>query len=132
MERWYAGVNVWRIAFAVCALVLWSIAVSNAAYEITSPATMPHHVLVRKTLAVAAFCLCALLYSRSEFRIRGILGSALAMGAFSLAIEIGQELIDHVQESFGQHAFDVASGAAGGVLGALVIAGLKRRSERVP
>jgi hypothetical protein len=105
----------------VCAVALYAISVSGAAYELTTPVGMPHHVLLRKIYALLAFALLGFAFERSNFRrLRGVLAGGIAIAAYSYAIEIGQIVIDHSHETFAEHGFDVASGLVGGALGALV------------
>ena len=82
---------------------------------------MPHHVLLRKIYAVLAFALLGFVLERAKVpRLRGVLAAGIAIAAFSYAIEIGQIVIDRSGETFAEHGFDVASGLAGGTLGAFV------------
>jgi vacuolar-type H+-ATPase subunit I/STV1 len=95
--------------------------VSGRAYNLTSPVTMPQHEVVRKVYALLAFALLGFVLERSNLRrVHGVLGAAIAIAAYSYAIEIGQIVIKHSTETFAEHSFDVASGLAGGALGAFV------------
>jgi len=101
---------------------------------LTSPIALPHHVLLRKVYALAAFALLGVLLEKSQLpRLRGPVAAALAIGLYSWAIEFGQMAIDHVAETFAQHAFDVASGVVGGAIGVFVLRvwarGRMQRSE---
>jgi uncharacterized membrane protein len=122
--------TVYRWCLLVAAVAFYAVATSNVAYELTSPTSLPHHVALRKIYAVLAFTVLGALFEQSRWkRFGGWVWSALAIGAYSCAIEIGQILIAHSRETLAQHSFDVASGAYGGVLGSTIIALLtKRRS----
>ena len=105
----------------MAAIVLYAIAVSGPAYDMTTPVTMPQHELVRKTYALLAFALLGFVLERSALRrLHGVIAAAILIGVYSYAIEIGQILIGHSTETFAEHSFDVASGVAGGALGAFV------------
>jgi hypothetical protein len=105
----------------IAAVVLYAISVSGRAYELTTPLTMPHHELVRKIYAVLAFALLGFAFERSKLgRARGVLAAGLALTLYSYVIELGQIFLTQSTETFAQHSFDVASGFAGGALGALV------------
>jgi hypothetical protein len=111
--------------------VLYAVSISGLAYEVTTPVGMPHHVLLRKIYAVGAFALLGFLFEQSRFEpLRGPLAAGIVVAIFSYAIEIGQIVIDHADETFGQHAFDVASGLVGGALGAFAV--LLIRAPRAP
>jgi hypothetical protein len=113
--------TAWRAFGVVCAVVLYAISVSGRAYNLTSPVSLPHHELVRKTYAVLAFALLGFVLERSKLRrVHGVLGAGIAIAVYSYAIEIGQIVFKHSTETFAEHAFDVASGFAGGALGAFV------------
>ncbi|HEX3867838.1 MAG TPA: hypothetical protein VHV78_13845 [Gemmatimonadaceae bacterium] len=126
---------VWRWFGAVAAVALYAISISGFIYNSTSPVTMANHELVRKTYAVLAFALLGFTLERSAFRrVHGVLAAGIALALYSYAIEIGQIVIDRSTETFADHAFDVASGLAGGALGAfaaLVAVGRGRRAEAV-
>ncbi len=125
----------WRIFLAVAAVVLYAIAVSGPAYNATTPVTLPHHELVRKIYALLAFALLAFALERSNLRrVHGVALAAIAIGLYSWAIELGQIFIAHSTETFADHSFDVASGLAGGALGAfvaLLISAPSARARRV-
>lgn len=94
---------------------------SGRAYNLTSPVTMPHHELARKIYAVLAFALLGFALERSKLRrLNGVFAAAAALMVYSYAIELGQIVFKHSTETFAEHAFDVASGLAGGALGAFV------------
>jgi hypothetical protein len=112
---------VWRTLCALSAALLYAVSVSGAAYEATTPVEMPHHVLLRKIYALGAFALLGFLLARSQVpRARSVTAGAVAIGLYSYAIELGQIVIDHSHETFAEHGFDVASGVAGGALGAWI------------
>jgi hypothetical protein len=93
--------------------------VSNQAYEVTSPVELPHHILLRKVYALGAFALLGFLLVRSNVpRVRSVAAGGIAITLYSYAIELGQIVIDGSTETFAEHGFDVASGLAGGALGA--------------
>ncbi len=103
----------------MAAACLYAISVSGRAYNLTTPVTMPHHELARKIYAVLAFALLGFALERSNLRrLHGVLAAAGALTAYSYAIELGQIVFKHSTETFAEHAFDVASGLAGGALGA--------------
>jgi alcohol dehydrogenase (cytochrome c) len=117
------------VAAFVVAAALYVVAVSNTAYELTSPLSLPHHVAFRKFYAVCAFSTVGFLCERSAIpRLGGFVGTALLVGLYSYAIEIGQIVIDGSTETFFQHGFDVASGVLGGVLGTALVRVLVWRS----
>lgn len=122
--------TAWRWSLLVAAAVFYAVATSNGAYEVTSPTSLPHHVALRKIYAIGVFALLGALVEQSRWkRFAGWGWSALAIGVYSYAIEIGQILIAHSTETLAQHSFDVASGVYGGVLGSTAVALLtKRRS----
>lgn len=111
---------VWWTATAVVALVFFVIALSDTVYNLTSPPG-PFQILLRKTYSVAAFGLLGYLFTRA-LRASGGQASALsvavAVGAYSAAIEIGQAL-GQAHEGIGWNLVDVACGMLGGALGAL-------------
>jgi len=135
--RFFVGTRWWRALTVVSALVLYAISVSEGAYEFTTPTTMPHHVLVRKVLAVGAFALLGWLLEKSRWRrVRGVVAAGIVVGLYSFAIELGQIVVDRSAETVAEHAFDVASGLVGGALGAFVVLALgapsrARRAEAV-
>jgi len=113
--------GAWRAFLVVAAVVLYAIALSGAAYEATTPLTLPHHELLRKVYALLAFALLAFALERSKLRrVRGIVGAGMIVAVYSYAIELGQIVIAHSSETFAEHSFDVASGLVGGALGAFV------------
>jgi hypothetical protein len=130
--------GAWRVFTVAAAAVLYAIAVSGPAYDATTPVTLPHHELVRKIYALLAFALLGFALERSDLRrAHGVAGAAIGVAVYSYAIELGQIFIGHSTETFTEHSFDVASGFAGGALGALVAllitapAARTRRTEAV-
>jgi hypothetical protein len=113
-------VRAWRIAFVVAAVVLYGVSISGPLYQLTSPVSLHHHILLRKCYALGAFSLLGYLFERARFRLRGVVAAAVAITAFSYLIELGQIFIDHAFETFAEHGFDVASGLWGGAFGAFV------------
>ena len=120
----------WRVIAVACALGLYVVSVSGSAYELTTPLGMAHHVLLRKIYAVGAFTLLGFLFERSELRrARGVIAAGVALTLYSYLIELGQIAIDHANETFAQHTFDVVSGTVGGALGAFIALVLRAPSE---
>jgi hypothetical protein len=110
---------VWRLLLAACSAVLFAVALSNRAYELTSPSTLPWHVLLRKAYSIGAFAVIGFLIARS--RLRGFRGGgsiAALVGLYSAAIEVGQYLTG-VREGLLSNAFDVVCGLIGGALGSI-------------
>ena len=95
----------------------------RAQYDLSPPRVL------RKAYSVVAFAVvglcCAPLVGR-----RRVVGCALAVGAFSTAIEIGQREIARSAETLLSNGFDVGCGLAGGALGALVYDRLERHLPR--
>jgi len=113
--------RAWRAFGLVSAIVLYAIAMSGTAYEMTSPLALSYHEEMRKTYAVLAFAVLGFALERSSFRrVHGVLAAGIAIALYSWAIEIGQIVFTHTPETFADHSFDVASGLAGGALGAFV------------
>jgi len=113
--------RAWRAIGLVCAVVFYAISMSGGVYNLTSPVTLPHHEIYRKTYALLAFAVLGFAFERSEFRrVRGVAAVGIAIALYSWAIEIGQIFIDASTETLADHSFDVASGLAGGALGAFV------------
>ncbi len=105
------------LLFAVVALAFFAAALSNDVYNLTSPPAFSWHVLLRKIYSIIAFALVGAAYvwaSGASLR-----RSALAIAAYSGAIEIGQHLTNGL-EPFYWNVIDVVCGAAGGALGALM------------
>lgn len=116
-QRWF-----WFALSVLVALILFLVAVSNAAYEATSPSWLSWHVLLRKGYSLAAFGLVGLLFAhtaRAFDRPSGAVPVGLMVLSYSALIELGQRLISGAHESLEQQGFDVACGLIGGILGAL-------------
>jgi hypothetical protein len=102
--------------------VIYVIAVSGEAYRATTPTDLPHPILLRKIYALVAFALLGALFERARVpKLRGITAAGIVLAVYSYAIELGQIFIKHVNETVAQHGFDVASGLAGGALGAFIV-----------
>ena len=113
-------VGLWRSALIAAAIILYAVALSNQAYEATSPGWLPWHVLLRKTYSIGAFALLGFLLNRSRLRgFESVWAGAVAIGLYSTAIEIGQ-YVEGVREGLASNAFDVLCGVIGGALGAFV------------
>jgi hypothetical protein len=110
--------SAWRAFGLICAVVFYAISLSGQAYELTSPAALSYHEVLRKTYAVGAFAVLGFALERSRVpRLGGVTVAAIAIAIYSLAIEIGQTVLGST-ETPAEHGFDVASGLAGGALGA--------------
>lgn len=98
--------------------MLYAIACSNQAYELTSPASLSFHVLLRKTYSIGAFALLGFLLGRSRLRRLGTVASiAFAIALYSAAIEVGQYFAGS-REGLVSNGLDVLMGFVGGGLGA--------------
>jgi hypothetical protein len=116
------GRRWWRLITLAAAALLYVVATSNRAYDLTTPATMPMHTAARKILALLAFALIGLLLQKCDLRAwNGTIRVGIALTLYSFAIEIGQVVIGHSRESLAQHGFDIASGLVGGAAGALAV-----------
>ena len=122
----------WRVATVLAAVALYAVAVSNTAYDVTSPSGLSYHEPLRKIYAVGAFTLLGWLFTRSQLRLRGFVPTAIVVGLYSMAIEVGQTYIDHSTESLAQHGFDIASGVFGGALGTVFTREFAQRREQWP
>jgi hypothetical protein len=112
--------------------VLFAIAISNAAYEATSPWWLTFHVLLRKAYSVVAFALVGFTLARTTQLAGRAWGPAqvgLSVGLYSALIEICQRLLAGARESIAQQSVDVGAGLIGGALGALVARAFERRSR---
>jgi hypothetical protein len=126
------GAAAWIAAFAVLACALFVIAVSNAAYEVTSPAWLTFHVLVRKVYSIIAFALAGFVLARATDAVGRAwppMYVALCIGLYSALIEVGQRLFSGSHESLEQQSFDVACGLVGGAIGALIARWTTRRAH---
>ncbi len=101
----------------VVALAFFVIAVSREAYMLTSPPTLSWHVLLRKSYSIVAFAILGGLFvwaSGASLRT-----TAIVIALYSGAIEIGQHFMSD-GEPLSWNAIDVACGAVGGALGAVI------------
>ncbi len=99
---------------------LFAVAISNAAYEATSPSWLTFHVLLRKAYSVVAFALIGFVLARTlhvRRSLRSVLGIALGVGLYSAFIELGQWLYSGAHETLAQQSFDVVCGLIGGAIG---------------
>lgn len=113
---------LWWTATAIVAVVMFFIATNDTVYNLTSPATLDIHVLLRKTYSVAAFTVMGFVAARASLASgwrTAPLTIALWLALFSLAIEIGQDM-SPPPEGLALNALDVACGWLGGWLGALI------------
>jgi len=120
---------LWFALSALAATLLLLVAVSNAAYEVTSPSWLTWHVLLRKSYSVVAFGLIGFLFARTAHAFGRAWGTAqvsVTVGGYSALIELCQRLFSGARESLEQQSFDVAMGLAGGALGALLARGSQR------
>jgi len=108
---WYAAMSA-----AVLALVILT-ALSDDVYGASLPASLPHHTILRKLYALAAFTLAGAIVAPLFSPRARILKAALAIALLSAGIELGQRALGS-GEWWRWMAFDVASGALGGYLGA--------------
>jgi hypothetical protein len=112
----------WTLAAAVVAAFFFAIALSNAVYEATSPHALSWHVALRKTYSIVAFTLVGYLFRRAVLEYGNEATPTaliLAVALYSGAIEVAQ-FLHGSKEGLGWNAFDVACGAVGGGLAALV------------
>jgi hypothetical protein len=106
---------------------LFAVAISNAAYEATSPSWLTFHVLLRKAYSVVAFALIGFALARAlraPASFASVLRVSLAVGLYSGFIELGQRLYSGAHETLAQQSFDVACGLVGGAIGA-ALAGVR-------
>lgn len=111
---------VWWVSCAIMATALFLLAISNAAYEITSPSWVSLHVLLRKLYSVVAFGLVGFLFGQArraqKVPAMSTTGAAPAVAGYSALIEIGQ-YVGGSREGFGWECVDVGIGFVGGMLG---------------
>lgn len=126
------GLRWWRALAIAAAIALYVMAVSNRSYEMTTPVTLPLHELLRKIYALVAFALLGFLLEKSRLPLfRSTFAAGISVALYSYAIEWGQIVIDHTRETFAQHSFDVASGFAGGAIGAFAARAIREGSIRL-
>lgn len=113
----------WTIAAVLVAAALYAIALSNAAYELTSPSYLSWHVVLRKAYSIVAFALVGYLLRRA-LRENGreepratIVACVAGVAAYSAAIEVGQFFCGS-HEGLGWNAIDTVCGGVGGALAA--------------
>lgn len=123
--------TAWRAFGIVAAAFFYAISLSGAAYEATSPVALPYHEILRKTYALGAFAILGFALERSRLaRLQGVAAAGIVIALYSGAIEIGQIVVAHSTETLAEHGFDVASGLAGGALGAFLALLLSAPHER--
>jgi hypothetical protein len=111
----------WTISAALVAAALYAIALSKAAYELTSPVSLSWHVLLRKSYSIVAFTLVGYLLRRAlreHHRDNAgftILTCIVGVAAYSAAIEVGQYFCGST-EGLGWNTVDTFCGAIGGTL----------------
>ena len=120
----------WVIIAIAASWGLFVAALSNDFYNATSPWEFGPHVVMRKVYSVGAFAMVAYLIARALAQV----GIALPMrvviaigAAYSGAIEVGQFNTGSIEGPW-WNLFDVACGAAGGLIAARLPGG----SARVP
>lgn len=124
--------KLWTPLLVIVAALLFAVALSNAAYETTSPSTFAWHVLLRKTYSIGAFTLVGFLLRRTlqeHGRHDAFPTCIWGVAAYSAAIEIGQDLTGS-QEGYVSNAFDVLCGALGGFVAVSDLALKAVRSKR--
>jgi VanZ family protein len=97
------------------------LASSDSVYNLTSPPG-PLQLLLRKSYSIGAFAIVGYLLAqalRASQRTTSILVIALAVGAYSLVIEVIQAIVGS-HEGLVSNAIDVAFGAVGGYIGGLI------------
>lgn len=114
---------------ALLGVVLFVAAISNAVYELTSPAWLSWHVLLRKAYSVVAFGTLAALAAPLWSDRQAVWRLPALLAVYSAAIEVGQWLHGG-REGFGYNAFDVGCGAAGGLFGAFAARWFRPRTQR--
>jgi hypothetical protein len=105
------------VVFAAIALAFFWAALSNDVYNLTSPPALSWHVLLRKLYSVIAFAVVGGAFAWASGA--SVRQSAVVIGAYSAAIEIGQHFT-YGHEPLYWNAIDVVCGALGGALGALI------------
>ena len=125
----------WTVAAVLVAALLYAVALSNAAYELTSPSAFELHVLLRKAYSIVAFTLVGFLLRRA-LRENGrdvpratVLTCIAGVAAYSAAIEVGQWFVGS-REGLAWNAVDTLCGAAGGTLAVIDILSRRLRGSR--
>ena len=105
---------------------------SDDVYAVTLPAALPHHTILRKIYGLVAFTVAGSVVAPILQRKHRVLTAAVIIGLLSAAIEIGQRLMGS-GEWWRWMLFDIASGAIGGLAGALLHRTLNRnRADASP
>ena len=117
------------VVFAIVAAAGFALATSSEVYLVASPPWITYHVLLRKVESVAAFAVVALALAWWLGR-RPRLGIILpvALAAYSALIEVAQRLLGSHENNW-ESLFDVACGALGGYIAALLVPIATRRGS---
>jgi len=108
------------LVFLVIAGGFFAVALSNDAYNLTSPPGLTYHVLLRKCYSIGAVALVgAPLLWEWRPRRHEVIRPAAAVEIYSARIEAGLKVTDG-HEPLLWNAVDVACGALGGGLAATV------------
>jgi len=106
----------------VLAAILFAVALSRSAYDLTSPDTLPFHLFVRKAYSIVAFAILGYLFGEMRAEagrpVRPLVGGGV-VGLFSLCIEIAQHFAGS-QEGHRSNLADVEFGIIGGAIGAAI------------
>ena len=123
----------WVIIAVAASWGLFVAALSNDFYNATSPWEFGPHVVMRKVYSVGAFAMVAYLIARALAQV----GIALPMrvviaigAAYSGAIEVGQFNTGSIEGPW-WNLFDVACGAAGGLIAARLPGGSARAPKKL-
>ncbi|GAC1429176.1 MAG: hypothetical protein NVSMB5_23710 [Candidatus Velthaea sp.] len=108
------------VLFCIVAGGFFLIALNGDVYNLTSPADLPFHTLLRKAYSIVAFAIVGFSFVWAlQLPRRSIIPvSAIAIAIFSGAIEIGQESVGS-HEGLQSQIADVMCGAIGGWAGGL-------------
>lgn len=115
-----ARIRIALVAIATLAIILFA-SLNDDVYQATSPAWIPHHVILRKLLSIVAFSLGGYVAGIVFRRRRPIVRAVMALALLSACIEVFQR-IDGSSETLWWNAFDVLCGAIGGLIGGSVAA----------
>ncbi len=116
--RGLARIRIAAVAVATLAVILFA-SLNDDVYQATTPAWIPHHVILRKILSIVAFSLGGYVAAIVFRRRRPILRAAMTLALLSACIEVFQR-IDGSSETLLWNAFDVLCGAIGGFIGGSV------------
>ena len=124
----------WTIATVLLAVAFYALALSQAVYDATSPQGFAWHVVLRKAYSVGAFSLLGYCFRRAlgengAPRTAAFWACVAGTAAYSGAIEAGQALRGSTEGAL-WNAIDVACGAAGGAIGAVL--GVRPAPFRAP